>query len=34
MVRELPSEDPPTDTTGDPDREVAWRWGLGIAPGG
>ena len=34
MVEEVPAQDPPTPDPGDPNREVAWRWGIGIAPGG
>ncbi len=34
LVEEVPAEDPQPDPATDPNREVAWRWGLGIAPGG
>jgi len=30
MVEEQSSDTPAPDTTPDPNREVAWRWGLGI----
>ena len=33
MVEEQPVESVP-DATPDPNTEVAWRWGMGIAPGG
>ncbi len=34
MVEEQPVEPPVPQATPDPNTEVAWRWGLGIAPGG
>ena len=34
MVEEQPVEPPVPLATPDPNTEVAWRWGLGIAPGG
>jgi hypothetical protein len=34
MVEEQPVEPPVPEATPDPNTEVAWRWGLGIAPGG
>ncbi len=34
MVEEQPGEPPVPQATPDPNTEVAWRWGLGIAPGG
>lgn len=33
MVEEVPAEAPPVEDPKDPNREVAWRWGAGIAPG-
>ncbi len=34
MVEEQPGDNPVPEATPDPNTEVAWRWGLGIAPGG
>jgi len=34
MVEEQPGDSPVPEATPDPNTAVAWRWGLGIAPGG
>jgi hypothetical protein len=33
MVEVVQAEAPPEEDAMDPNREVAWRWGAGIAPG-
>ena len=34
LVAEVDVSTTPDEPTTDPNREVAWRWGIGIAPGG